>query len=751
MISPLENVRRPDPVREPVCVEVRHLVRIVHASAADGRKPNYAGPGRQFGASYVIARASHARWLPELLPRYGWQVSAETVDDPLIAAPFHLGSNACRVHGRRNTGEQRNSSSGFTTAYKQHLRRHMPIPYGAAARAASDRLQGTHPREANNVEKAAATDVTGALLVHPAATTCGRAVLRRGWDRKSEGFSAHLCLASSTGKERKAAPLLESAGASRERRAVGGRSALDFVHIRRGPLSQRCRRRRRRTLPFRLRPAAAVNGREGPALPGMPLFVDKGQSAHKPSSFLGLPTPAAGEGPSRDSRSYVRAIPRRTRSVNDAGSGPLEQPRQPFSSNNAGLHNSGFSLCGMEPSRQSKPTARMPPRLWWNAASPSPLASVDSRTVPLIRQKRKSRGVALFLQQRVYAQAASASSHGGGGRSPRITEQPVDVVVRKHEPMTLRCGADGDPPPRIAWYHDGRPVRNSATRMVLPEGQLFFLQVQHSRREQDTGLYWCTATNAVGTVRSRNASVELAVLRDEFRQLPKSIHVAGGESATLECVPPRGHPEPTVTWFKDGVQVQPGTGRVRLLAQGALVIADVRPSDQGRYVCRAANMLGTRDSPAALLSVHNVTSLAEESVEFQCKVNGDPKPTVTWRRQDGKMPVGRAYVQEDKSLHIKNVALADEGTYICESENIVGSVSASATLTVHSRPTFRLTPQNQKVGLNGVAKFDCLATGNPPHLPCSGPGKATRLVSLQLCYYFYFSNLYDRLEAICVT
>ncbi|KAH7952128.1 hypothetical protein HPB52_019063 [Rhipicephalus sanguineus] len=281
------------------------------------------------------------------------------------------------------------------------------------------------------------------------------------------------------------------------------------------------------------------------------------------------------------------------------------------------------------------------------------------------------------------------SSHGGGGgRAPRITEQPVDVVVRKHEPVTLRCGADGDPPPRIAWFHDGRPVRNSATRMVLPEGQLFFLQVQHSRREQDTGLYWCTATNALGTVRlpkrKRRARWHAAsqrlefgrtrirqntllrdeastiVLRDEFRQLPKSIHVAGGESATLECVPPRGHPEPTVTWFKDGVQVQPGTGRVRLLAQGALVIADVRPSDQGRYVCRAANMLGTRDSPAAQLSVHN------------------------------------------------------EGTYICESENIVGSVSASATLTVHSRPTFRLTPQNQKVGLNGVAKFDCLATGNPP-------------------------------------
>ncbi|XP_050034079.2 protein sax-3-like isoform X1 [Dermacentor andersoni] len=351
------------------------------------------------------------------------------------------------------------------------------------------------------------------------------------------------------------------------------------------------------------------------------------------------------------------------------------------------------------------------------------------RLLPWIKDFRIIVGLLLtLLACTVYASDAPSSQGGegraGGGRAARITEQPVDVVVRKHEPVTLRCGADGDPPPRITWFHDGKTVRDSATRMVLPEGQLFFLQVQHSRREQDTGLYWCTATNPLGTARSRNASVELAVLRDEFRQLPKSVRVAAGESATLECLPPRGHPEPTVTWFKDGAQVQPGTGRVRLLAQGSLLVADVRPSDQGRYVCRAANMLGTRDSPPALLSVHtkpyfvrvpeDVTTLAEESVQFECKVNGDPKPTVTWRRQDGKMPIGRAYVQEDKSLHIKNVVPADQGTYICESENIVGEASASATLTVHSRPTFRLTPQDQKVGLNGVAKFDCLATGNPP-------------------------------------
>ncbi|EEC09041.1 hypothetical protein IscW_ISCW024402, partial [Ixodes scapularis] len=112
------------------------------------------------------------------------------------------------------------------------------------------------------------------------------------------------------------------------------------------------------------------------------------------------------------------------------------------------------------------------------------------------------------------------------GRAPRITEHPGDVVVRKHEPVTLRCRADAEPPARLSWFHEGRPVRNSATRMVLPEGQLFFLHVQHSRRDQDTGLYWCTATNALGEARSRNASVELAGKLSTTRNIERSFSAA---------------------------------------------------------------------------------------------------------------------------------------------------------------------------------------------------------------------------------
>ncbi|XP_063220613.1 roundabout homolog 2-like [Bacillus rossius redtenbacheri] len=316
-------------------------------------------------------------------------------------------------------------------------------------------------------------------------------------------------------------------------------------------------------------------------------------------------------------------------------------------------------------------------------------------------------------------------------RAPRITEHPTDVTVARHDPATLNCRADGYPPPLVEWYKDGELVRTSpgdakSHRVLLPAGSLFFLRVAHGRRDSDGGVYWCVARNQAGVARSRNATLYVAVLRDDFRAEPKNTRVALGETAILECGPPRGLPEPVVSWRKNGETLDvDGSKRVRVVDGGNLAIQDARQSDDGKYQCVAKNTVGVRESAVALLKVHvkpfllagprDAVALAGGSAEFRCQVGGDPPPDVLWRRTagGGNMPLGRVRTLEDRSLRVEAVVPEDEGEYSCEADNGVGVLRASATLTVHSPPTVVVRPEDQEVELHQDAVFECGAAGNP--------------------------------------
>lgn len=61
-----------------------------------------------------------------------------------------------------------------------------------------------------------------------------------------------------------------------------------------------------------------------------------------------------------------------------------------------------------------------------------------------------------------------------------------------------------------------------------------------------------------------------AVLRDDFRQTPSDVVVAAGEPAVMECIPPRGHPEPTISWKRNNIQVTDQDDRITVSMQSCL-------------------------------------------------------------------------------------------------------------------------------------------------------------------------------------
>ncbi|XP_019721089.1 roundabout homolog 2 [Hippocampus comes] len=318
---------------------------------------------------------------------------------------------------------------------------------------------------------------------------------------------------------------------------------------------------------------------------------------------------------------------------------------------------------------------------------------------------------------------------------PRIAEHPSDLIVSKGEPATLNCKAEGRPTPSVEWYKDGERVETDkddprSHRMLLPSGSLFFLRIVHGRRSKpDEGAYVCVARNYLGEAVSRNASLEVALLRDDFRQNPTDVVVAAGEPAILECVPPRGHPEPTIYWKKDKVRIEDKDDRVTIRG-GKLMISNTKKSDAGMYICVGTNMVGERDSETAQVTVFerptflrrpiNQVVLEDETVEFRCQVTGDPQPNVRWRKDDVDVPRGRYEIKYDKDdyvLRVKRASVNDEGTFSCVAENRVGKLEASATLVVRdgrvAAPQFVIRPRDQIVAQGRTATFPCETKGNP--------------------------------------
>ncbi|XP_038817142.1 roundabout homolog 2-like isoform X3 [Salvelinus namaycush] len=334
---------------------------------------------------------------------------------------------------------------------------------------------------------------------------------------------------------------------------------------------------------------------------------------------------------------------------------------------------------------------------------------------------------------------------------PWIVEDPSDLIVSKGEPATLNCKAEGRPNPTVEWYKDGERVETDrddprSHRMLLPSGSLFFLRIVHGRRSKpDEGVYTCVARNYLGEAVSHNASLEVAILRDDFRQAPSDVVVAAGEPAVLECVPPRGHPEPTVSWKRNNARVSNKDDRISMLG-GKLMISHTRKSDAGMYVCVGTNVVGERDSDPAELVVYgesrvcvcvcarvfvcnsgslfaerpvlmrrpvNQVVMEEETIDFLCEVHGDPAPTVRWRREQADLPRGRFEILSDNSLRLTGVREEDEGTYTCMSENSVGKTEASAMLQVHVPPQIAINPRDQISAQGRSVTFRCGTRGNP--------------------------------------
>ena len=89
---------------------------------------------------------------------------------------------------------------------------------------------------------------------------------------------------------------------------------------------------------------------------------------------------------------------------------------------------------------------------------------------------------------------------------------------------------------------------------------------------------------------------------------------------------------------------------------------------------------------------------------LKCTADGHPPPRVTWSKVNSSLPAGRHVVESSGALIVKNVKSEDDGVYSCRAENLLGSINASAKLTVQCKFSFFYDKSRQCRAMNASVK-----------------------------------------------
>lgn len=254
--------------------------------------------------------------------------------------------------------------------------------------------------------------------------------------------------------------------------------------------------------------------------------------------------------------------------------------------------------------------------------------------------------------------------------------------------VLLRCGSVISNPPAIwSFYRNGEKLPQTE---LLPgaAGAL----VLGSVSAKDAGNYTCAATNAITGKELRLPQViDLRVDYTDrtppyflLQQPATQMTARPGDTVVLEC-PGVGSPRPSAVWSSPTV---PNIyhNRSRVLAYG-LQISDVRPEDQGSYVCRLDNgiapvlvhmiKLNVLERPRILRGPNSTLTNEGDPVALECVASGHPQPEIYWLLNGDDASADNETLIEHNRLLIHHVQKRHAGVVQCFARNQLGEVSRS--------------------------------------------------------------------------
>ncbi|XP_071547081.1 uncharacterized protein [Panulirus ornatus] len=334
---------------------------------------------------------------------------------------------------------------------------------------------------------------------------------------------------------------------------------------------------------------------------------------------------------------------------------------------------------------------------------------------------------------------------------PDWVTKPEDMDVLEGEAATLTCEAYGSPDPNMTWAKmEGEEkllLHDQDDRYDLDDNKLIIKSVDATT----DGQYLCIATNKFATVES--AAYIAMRGKTQAEASVSSDRVEAGDHVSLDChIKFDPHLTPTVTWFKDDVQIDLKDdnyhlGRREFDERGnsdededqdleeagqrreetwVLEALTVHGQDSGVYTCRVHTELDDATDDL-ILTVEDVPNPPRLS-DVQC---GERQAFLQWAPAgDNNAPIVGFVIQYVTPFHPEDWKDAENKIPATET-------SISVDMSPGLNYTFRVLAFN-RVGMSGpsVDTWECAPPGlSPDHDPYNvtvvGTAPGTMLISWQ--------------------
>ncbi|XP_033154242.1 Down syndrome cell adhesion molecule-like protein Dscam2 isoform X35 [Drosophila mauritiana] len=312
---------------------------------------------------------------------------------------------------------------------------------------------------------------------------------------------------------------------------------------------------------------------------------------------------------------------------------------------------------------------------------------------------------------------------------PYIRQMEKKAIVAG-ETLIVTCPVAGYPIDSIVWERDNRALPINRKQKVFPNGTLI---IENVERNSDQATYTCVAKNQEGY--SARGSLEVQVMvPPKLAPLPVNSPLYVGDYYQLTCAVVHGDAPFNITWYYNNEPAGDLAG-VTILMHGrrssSLNIESVGGDHAGNYTCKGANRAGETTAethlsvkvpPRWILEPTDKAFAQGSDAKVECKADGFPKPQVTWKKAVGDTPGEYKDLKksdnirvEEGTLHVDNIQKTNEGYYLCEAINGIGSgLSAVIMISVQAPPEFTEKLRNQTARRGEPAVLQCEAKGEKP-------------------------------------